>query len=116
MEITFEQIGKVGIFNFSGQLTGEHEDKLKIALMRAIHSIDRAVLNFQKVTQIDRTCLQLLKEAYFTSVRLSNPLILLHLHENYLKKVSGLNSEVNADYIFGRENGNDNISTEAAYK
>lgn len=88
MELTFEQIGEIGIFNFSGELTQEHEDNLKITLMKAIHSIDRAVLNFKKVTRIDRKCLQLLKQAYLTSVRLHNPLILINLQENYLERVS----------------------------
>jgi hypothetical protein len=46
------------------------------------------VLNFKKVTRIDRKCLQLLKQAYLTSVRLHNPLILINLQENYLERVS----------------------------
>lgn len=77
MEVTFEQVGRVGIFKFRGDLTGAHEENLKLILMRAIHSIDRAVLNFDKVTWMDLKCLQLVKQAYLTSVRLKNPLILI---------------------------------------
>jgi anti-anti-sigma regulatory factor len=79
MEVTFEQVGTVGIFKFRGELTGDHEENLKLILMRAIHSIDRAVLNFKKVTWIDLECLQLVKQAYLTSVRLKNPLILIEV-------------------------------------
>lgn len=87
MELTFERIGSVGIFNFSGELTREHEDNLKITLMRALHSMDRAVLNFKTVSRIDRECLQLIKEAYYASVRLKNPLILTNLQQNYLTDI-----------------------------
>ena len=79
MEVTFEQVGTIGIFKFRGKLTGDHEENLKLILMRAIHSIDRAVLNFKKVTWIDLKCLQLVKQAYLTSVRLKNPLILIEV-------------------------------------
>jgi len=84
MEFTFEQVGTIGIFSLRGALTRDHEDNLKLILMRAIHSIDRAVLNFKKVTLIDLKCLQLIKQAYFTSVRLKNPLILIDVPQNYL--------------------------------
>jgi anti-anti-sigma regulatory factor len=87
MELTCERVGSVGIFNFSGELTREHEDNLKIALMRALHSTDRAVLNFKKVSLIDRDCLQLIKEAYYASVRLKNPLILTNLQQDYLTNI-----------------------------
>lgn len=88
MELTFKQIGTVGIFNFSGELISEHEDNLKLALMRAIHSIDRAVLNFKRVTLIDLKCLQLIKQAYFTSIRLQNPFIMTNMPQNYMNFVS----------------------------
>jgi len=49
MEFTFEQVGTIGIFSLRGTLTRDHEDNLKLILMRAIHSIDGAVLNYKKV-------------------------------------------------------------------
>lgn len=116
MDLVFEQIGKVGIFKFSGELTGEHEDTLKIALMRAIHSNDRAVLNFQDVTKIDSTCRQLLRQAYNTSVRLNNPLIMLNLDKNYQATVSGPGGGINSDYVVGGENGHERTSKQAALK
>ncbi len=76
MEYKFEQHGTIGIFTFRGELSSDYEDELKLILMRAIHSMDRAVLNFKKVTHIDFKCLQLVEQAYLTSIRLKNPLIL----------------------------------------
>jgi len=84
VDFTFEQVGRVGIFILRGELTGDCEDSLKIVLMKAIHSMDRAVLNFTKVAWIDPKCLQLIRQAYFTSVRMKNPLILTDVPQNYL--------------------------------
>jgi anti-anti-sigma regulatory factor len=84
VDFTFEQVGTVGVFTFRGELTVYHEDTLKMVLMKAIHSMDRGVLNFKKVTQIDLKCLQLIKQAYLTSIRLKNPLILTEVPQNYL--------------------------------
>jgi hypothetical protein len=47
MNVTFENLGNVGVFTFNGEITSKHEDDLKIILMKAIHSIDRAILNFR---------------------------------------------------------------------
>jgi hypothetical protein len=84
VDFKFEQVGRVGIFNLRGELAGDCEDCLKIVLMKAIHSMDRAVLNFRKVAWIDPKCLQLISQAYLTSVRLKNPLILTGVPQNYL--------------------------------
>jgi anti-anti-sigma regulatory factor len=115
MKLVFEQIGSVGIFDFSGELTLEHEDNLKIALMRALHSLDRAVLNFKTVTLIDRTCLQLIKEAYYTSVRLKNPLILINLQQNYLMKIFHRAGEEHAAYSLNTDKEDNGIDKEAVH-
>lgn len=115
MELSFQRYGSVGIFNFSGKLTREFEDNLKIALMRAIHSIDKAVLDFKKVDWIDFKCLRLIKEAYYTSVRLKNPLILVNLHQSYLKKISHQMSEDHAAYSPNAENEHNGIDKEEVY-
>jgi len=115
MELAFEQIGSVGIFNFSGNLTLEYEDNLKIALMRALHSTDRAVLNFKKVDLIDNKCLQLIKEAYYTSVRLKNPLILINLQQDYLSDIVHRAGEDHAAHALSTDKENNGIDKEAAY-
>jgi anti-anti-sigma regulatory factor len=84
---TFEQVGNVGIYNLTGELTTDHEDDLKLILMRAIHSIDRAVFNLKKVTSIDLKCLKLLKKAYCTSLRLKSPIILTEVPHHYISEI-----------------------------
>jgi anti-anti-sigma regulatory factor len=104
MNFSFDQIGNFGIFTFQGDLTAGQEDDLKIILMRAIHSIDRAVLNFKKVPRIDFDCLELLRRAYYTSVRLKNPLILINIPQNLLTDFSAGSSESNIQYSIETEN------------
>ena len=87
MNYTFEQSGRVGIFTFTGELTSKYDDSLKLLLMKAIHSIDRAVLNFKSVSKIDLKCLQLIRTAYCTSVRLKNPIILTEIPKNHLAQI-----------------------------
>lgn len=87
MPYKFERLGDVGIFTLNGELQSEHEDDLKLLLMRAMHSIERAVLNFKSVTEIDGICLQLLNRAYCASVRLKKPLILTNVPEHYLTEL-----------------------------
>jgi len=87
VDFSFEQVGNVGIFILKGELTRDCEDGLKLILMRAIHSMDRGVLNFKEVTRIDHKCLQLIKQAYTASVRIKNPLILTEVPQNYLQAV-----------------------------
>lgn len=113
MKLVYEQIGAVGIFDFSGELTCEHEDNLKLALMRALHGMDRAVLNFKTVTLIDGTCLQLIKEAYYTSVRLKNPLILINLQQNYLTKILHRADDDHAAYSLNTDKEDNGIDKEA---
>ena len=87
MDVSIENLGNVGIFTFTGELTSKHEDDLKIFLMRAIHGIDRAVLNFRRVTRIDFVCRQLLRKAYCTSVKLKNPIIMTELPRNCMSEI-----------------------------
>ena len=84
MDFSFEQVGSVGIFTLRGELTKDCEDGLKLILMKAIHSIDRGVLNFKEVTRIDHKCLQLIKQAYTASLRIKKPLILTEVPQYYL--------------------------------
>ncbi len=87
INFTFEQFNNVGIFNLIGELTAEHEDELKLLLMRAIHGMDRAVLNMKKVSRIDLTCFNLIRKAYCTSLRLKNPIILTEVPRNYINGI-----------------------------
>ncbi|MEN8264279.1 MAG: hypothetical protein ABFR82_12535 [Nitrospirota bacterium] len=87
MNVSFEELENIGIFTFRGELTTKQEDDLKMLLMKAIHSSDRSVLNFRKVTKIDITCRELLRKAYCTSVRLKNPIIMTEIPKSYLPEI-----------------------------
>lgn len=100
MEYTFEQSGRVGIFTFTGELTSKYEDNLKLLLMKAIHSIDKAVLNFKSVSNIDLKCLQLIRTAYCTSVRLKNPIILTEIPRNHLPQIFNCRFNKNFDHNY----------------
>ena len=101
MNYTYEQSGSVGIFTFTGDLTSKYEDSLKLLLMKAIHSIDRAVLNFKSVSSIDLKCQQLIRTAYYTSVRLKNPMILTEIPENHLSQIFNCRFNKNFDFNYG---------------
>ncbi|MCK5506688.1 MAG: hypothetical protein KAJ10_16100, partial [Thermodesulfovibrionia bacterium] len=98
MNVTFENLGNVGVFTFNGEITSKHEDDLKIILMKAIHSIDRAILNFKEVTGIDSKCIQLFKRAYCASIRLKNPVILTEIPRNYLSEIFNCKIKNNINY------------------
>lgn len=104
INFTFEQFNNVGIFNLIGELSAEHEDELKLLLMRAIHGVDRAVLNMNKVTSIDITCFSLIRKAYCTSLRLKNPIIITDIPGNYMTEIykcdisDMVETERNSDY------------------
>lgn len=76
IDLQYENSGGVGIFSLSGELTGDREDDLKLVLMRALYSTERAVIDFKNVSIIDDSCITLLKNAYCTSVRLRSPIIM----------------------------------------
>jgi anti-anti-sigma regulatory factor len=100
MDVSFEKLENVGIFTFEGAITTKQENDLQILLMKAIHGIDRAVLNFRKVTRIDFVCRELLRKAYCTSVRLKNPIIITEVPRNYLSEIFNCNAADNTDYSF----------------
>ena len=84
IQYTFEQKNNVGLFNVRGELTENHKDELQLLLMRALHGVDRAVLNLRDVTRIDFTCLNLLRKAYCTSLRLKSPIIITAVQQSHL--------------------------------
>lgn len=83
----FERKEGFGIVTFSSDLTKNNEKDLNLLLMRAINGIDRAVLNMRNVVKIDVECMKLLQEAYHTSLRLKNPMIVTGLSANYRREL-----------------------------
>ncbi len=97
MKVKHESFENVGIFTISGDIRSEHEDNLKLLLMKAVHGLNRSVLNFRDVNKINRNCLKLLNNAYCTSLRLKNPIIMTEIPETYQPDIfscGSLNSNV----------------------
>ena len=74
MDLTIEQSGAVGVLSIDGELTVQHAGELKAALLKSLDSVDHLILNIEKATEIDISCLQLLCSAHRTSVRLKKHL------------------------------------------
>jgi len=69
IDFKFEQSGKVGMLTINDDLTVQKEDELREALMMSMAFADHVVINIEKVTEVDMTCLQFLCSAYLTSLR-----------------------------------------------
>jgi anti-anti-sigma regulatory factor len=87
MEIIHESFKNVDIFTLSGNLSSEHEDNLKLLLMKVVHSMGRSVLNLRGIDGINSNSLKLLNKAYRTSVRLKNPIIITEVPEPYITEI-----------------------------
>jgi len=87
MKIKHESFENVGIFTIIGDISSEHEDNLKMLLMKAVNGISRPVLNLRGVNKISSNCLKLLNKAYCTSLRLKNPIIMTEVPEMYLPEI-----------------------------
>ncbi len=87
MDYAFKQTEGIGIYSFNGELTKKNKETLQLLLLRAIHSIDRVVFNFKNVGKIDAQCLELLRRAYCTSVRLNNPVIMTYIPTFYMSEI-----------------------------
>jgi len=99
MKVKQELFEDVAIFTISGDISSEYEDNLKLTLMKAVHGVRRAVLNFRGVNRINRNCLKLLNKAYCTSLRLNNPIIMTEVPETYLPEIFSCKSINKEDSI-----------------
>ena len=92
MKIKHESFENIGIYTISGDISSDHEDNLKLLLMKAVNGINRPVLNLRGVNKISRNCLTLLNKAYCASLRLKNPIIMTEVPEIYLPEIFSCNS------------------------
>lgn len=107
MNVTYESFQNVRLFTISGDMSSEHEDKLKLLLMKAVHGVYRSVLNFRGVTRINHNCLKLLNKAYCTSLRLKNPIIMTEIPETYLPEIFRNGSVYNDGASLNNKTGQD---------
>jgi anti-anti-sigma regulatory factor len=87
-----QKLNDVSIFNLYGELSEEHESELNLLLMRAIHGVDRAVVNLKHVTAVDAPCLIMLRDAYTASRRVRNPLMFIGMRKEYEGDIVNLES------------------------
>lgn len=77
MNFTFERSNDIGVLTIDGKLTGKRAADLKAALMISLNNSSHLILNMEKVTELDRTCLNLLNAAWSVSSKLNKRLTLI---------------------------------------
>lgn len=68
MNFEIGNAGEFGVLELEGELTVSRADELRLALLRSFSCSDHIVLNLEKVTAVDLSCLQLLCSAHRTSL------------------------------------------------
>ncbi len=86
MDFTIEQSGAVGVLKVDGEMTVQYAGVLKAALLKSFDSVDHLILNLDKVTEIDLSCLQLLCSAHRTSAKLQKQLTITSNHPEALQQ------------------------------
>lgn len=87
MDFNIEQSGAVGVMTIGGELTIRHADELRAALMRSLDAVDHLILNLDRVTEFDLSCLQLLCSAHRTSTKMKKQLTINANQSDALRKV-----------------------------
>jgi len=98
MNFKFEKSDGLGLLTFDGELTAERSNGLKEALMISMDNAEHVIVNFEKVTRIDRSCIRLFCIAFKKSKRLKKRLTLTGIHpETYerVKEIAGYYLPVN---------------------
>ena len=66
LNFNIKQNGNSAVLTLSGELTVDHADELKIALLNMIGLSDQVIVNLENIDKADITCLQLLCSAHKT--------------------------------------------------
>jgi ABC-type transporter Mla MlaB component len=88
MGITLKRSGKKDLIQCSGELTLDHAEELRSALIKALIDVDRVELDMEKVTAVDLSCLQLLCSAHRSAVRMNKLLALRHGRPDELNRAA----------------------------
>ena len=88
MEYEIHESGETRILSVSGEWTVEHASRLKGVLMDVLNSSDRVVLDLERITAADLSCLQLLCSAHRTSLNAGKNLSLSTMHPEAFKKAA----------------------------
>ena len=74
MAITLNASGEKATLTLSGDVTVEHADEMRSALIKALIDNGTVTLAFGSLTRVDLSCLQLLCSAHRSAVRLNKRL------------------------------------------
>jgi ABC-type transporter Mla MlaB component len=76
MKLELDRVKKAGWLTADGPLTVQRMAELKKALIKALNEVDNVELRFERVTEVDLSCLQLLCSAHRTSTKRNKRLTL----------------------------------------
>lgn len=97
IQMKVDTSGRFGVMSIEGELTAYHAVELKRTLIRVLGNIDHLVLDLERVTKVDISCLQLL-------CSLHNALAVLN-KDLTVNNVSGIFGRVTADSVQLRRPG-----------
>lgn len=86
MTFTKDDSKNEGLLNADGELTIQQAADFKDTLTKAISEVDRLEINFDKVTEVDITCLQILCSAHKTCVKVNKELSITGRQSEVLKE------------------------------
>lgn len=86
MTFTVDDSRKTGLLTADGALTIQQAADFKDTLIKALSEVDRLEINFDKVTEVDLTCLQLLCATHRACIKANKTLIISHQQTETLKK------------------------------
>ena len=87
MNIHAEQPGAVGALALEGELTIGRAGELRTALINALDKVSHLQLNFEKVTDIDLSCLQLICSTHKTAAGMKKRLTVTGNSQTFKKKM-----------------------------
>lgn len=89
MKFRKKQSNGVQVLTLSEKLTIQNANKLKTVLVKSFDSTGSLRLNFEKVTEADLFCLQLLCSANMTAIKLKKHLEITGINSEIFKKAIG---------------------------
>ncbi len=84
-DFSLEQSGNFAVLAVNGPVTVERACELKEILLRAVNEAEHVVLDLERVTAVDVSCLQILCSAHRTSTRLNKRITLGNVQPEVLR-------------------------------
>ncbi|MBF0558345.1 MAG: STAS domain-containing protein [Nitrospirae bacterium] len=87
LNFNIKQTGDVGLLTLEGDLTVDHAEELKLALLNMMGIADNVVINIENIDAADLTCLQLFCSAHRTFTALKKNMHLLDKQPAVFRRV-----------------------------